>query len=125
MGFLAQFRMKHKLKLDDYQWVNLREVLKAIMDVENHEFSALHTGDWVGEIRWILEELDCGNRKPNQSAADMIKFQKSRNEEKLNDTNYYSNKLKTIKEKIVNEALSKIQRELKYAQQVIENLSKE
>ena len=54
------------LMLDEYERTNLLAALECIMTLPH--FSALHTGDWTGMIRWALGEPEL---KPNRSVEDI------------------------------------------------------
>ena len=69
------------LVLNDYQASNLKAVIEAsgvnfwrvIQNdgIEDNPLSVLNTGDWIGEIYWMLPSVI--NNKPNIDPLDMIK----------------------------------------------------
>ena len=57
-----------KLELDDYQAVNLRELLR----VACHSGLPLGTGDWAWELKQALEAHDFGKSTPNTPLENQI-----------------------------------------------------
>ena len=51
---LPESRGVFSLSLNEYQAANLLWLLELLM--ERPVYNELSTGDWVGEIRWMLED---------------------------------------------------------------------
>jgi hypothetical protein len=61
-----------EIKLNDYQRDNLLWLLDLIRC--GHTEAGLNTGDWVGEIEWLLAEkgFDPSVHKPNSSVEEFL-----------------------------------------------------
>jgi hypothetical protein len=58
------------VELNEYQRSNLIEVMKLVFQDTSTHFKFGNTGDWAGELYWILTAEPCDHR-PNRTAEEI------------------------------------------------------